>query len=141
MDLGVSGQYPGAPVPGFNMSNPAQDPFSGIWPSVEQAGINTDLNAPVTNLPSNYPVIGVGGAHVLSPGNLTTHDTQFGLVDDWNNVNMLGSNATTAMGDDSLNWATWDDMVQDFGIQNSGPANGQSSEIVPSFFGNGTNWY
>jgi len=139
MNLG-DGLYPGAQAPGFNPPMSGQDQFPGIWPSMEQAGVNPPLSAAGAILPSNYPMTGLGEARNLTAGNATNLGTQFGLGD-WNNVNMVESNATTAMGDDSLNWATWDDMVQDFGIQNSGPANGQTNEIVPSFFGSGTNWY
>jgi hypothetical protein len=138
MDLGVNNLYPAGQVPGFNPSTASQDQLSGIWPSIEHVGVNPALNAAGANLPANYPMM--GNAQSPSLGNVTNLDTQFGL-DAWGNANMAGANATTAMGDDSLNWATWDDMVQDFGIQNTGPANGQTSEIVPSFFGSGTNWY
>ena len=135
MDLGGNNLYPVGQVPEFTGS---QDQFSAIWPSIESVGVNPTLNAAGANLAGNYPMM--GNVESLSPANITNPDAQFGL-DAWGNVNMAGADATTAMGDDSLNWATWDDMVQDFGIQNSVPANGQTSEIVPSFFGSGTNWY
>jgi len=136
MDLGVNNLYTAGQMPGFDPSTASQDQFSGVWTSIEPVGLSPALNVAGAN--PNYPI--VGDAQSLSPGNPTNLDTQFGL-DAWGNVNMAGTNATTAMGDDSFNWATWDDMVQDFGIQNSGPSNGQTSEIVPSFFGSGTNWY
>jgi hypothetical protein len=139
MDLGVNRLYPGAQVPGFDASTSLQDQFSEIWPSVEQVGISPALNTPGANLSSNYPMMGLD-AHSLTTGDVPNVDMQE-LNDGWNNVNMIGSNETTAMGDDSLNWATWDDMVQEFGLQNSGPSNGQTSEMVPSFFGSSTNWY
>jgi hypothetical protein len=138
MDIGANSLYPAVQVPGFAPSVATQDQLSGVWPSIEPVGMAPGPNAPAAIPPAHYAMM--GNSQSLSPGTLPNLDAQFGL-DDWNNVNMVGVNSTTAMGDDSLNWATWDDMVQDFGIQNSGPANGQTSEIVPSFFGSGTNWY
>lgn len=38
-----------------------------------------------------------------------------------------------------LNWANWDDMVQEFGLQFETGADG--GQPVPSVFGSGANWY
>jgi hypothetical protein len=140
MDLGVNRLYPQAQVPEFDSTSP-QHQFPGSWQPVQQVEFSPTTNSSGANQPTNYHMAGVDNVRNLSPGDLASVNVQFGLNDAWNNVNTIDSNETTAMGDDSLNWATWDDMVQEFGLQNSGPSNGQTSETVPSFFGSSTSWY
>jgi hypothetical protein len=108
------------------------------WPTSIQPLVDLpdapSITQPVTNQPGHatgysiQPTISQPQLPDMSGAWVDSTNASTGVVD-----------STTLMGDASMNWATWDDLVEQWGVQNQDQIEGNG--MGPAFFGGGSNWF
>ncbi|KAF2669279.1 hypothetical protein BT63DRAFT_479141 [Microthyrium microscopicum] len=138
----VSTTLPGDPMPaGFPAAGDisaqpavlAAQPMMPGQPSLEAPTSATQQQLPLPDFSNewlneiqNTNMMGVPLGMEVAPGMGTVQP----------NTGLMTGNMTA---DDSMNWTTWDDMVQDWAMQPENQAN--SNGMGPTFFGGGSNWF
>jgi hypothetical protein len=142
MDFGVDRLYPTAdlnssntipttsaiqdPTTMWQQSTFAMSPMSGTIP------IGATLDSTVmSTVPPEQPNFGMLDTEMQGLPTVSTSTSG------WTPNESFSINDSTMMDDGSVNWATWDDMVQMYAMQNEASPNEQGH--IPSFYTTGSN--
>jgi hypothetical protein len=144
MDFSVDRLFPGRPI------GDAATPLPDM--SLDMTGFSlSSASAPGLNFPTASPPVSVD--QIMSPIQNDMPDvstgafpTEFGISDDWlsNNLAETSPIGTSALlPDGSVNWANWDDMVNQYGMQVDSNPPVESGQPGPynSTFPSLSQWY
>jgi hypothetical protein len=141
MDFGMERLYPSHTENSNITTNDALQDSNGMWQPSN-----------FTVVPSIEPIPMTGGSDLNLMSNLPMNNDSLGLVSP--NVDGLGSNSTAGwspgitfaandsamiLDDGAMNWATWDDMVQAYAMQNEAHQDGQPT--ISAFYTTGSNLF
>jgi len=113
------------------------------WATASQPGNLTGLDTPASGMLHAMSNLEPNREYSMQPN--MSHQTQFSDISaPWVDATTTSPSSglidnTALMGDNSMNWATWDDLVEQWGVQNDDQAEGNG--MGPSFFGGGSNWF
>lgn len=141
MDFSVDRLFPGRQT--NDPATPLPDPSFTI-PDFTLS--STTIKSPFP-FPTTSPTISVD--HVLSPeiqnGITNTFQPQFDVTDDWLSNSLAETSPIAAealLPDGSVNWANWDDMVSQYGMQvDSNPPVAEESRQSHFEFSGRSQWY
>jgi hypothetical protein len=88
----------------------------------------TNQPAHATNYPTQQPILSQPPLPDMSGAWVDSTSASTGVAD-----------SAALMGDTSMNWETWDDLVEQWGVQNQDQIEGNG--MGPAFFGGGSNWF